>query len=143
MLVTRLLLGRCSPLIFLSNCEFFSWLRDEKEEIIRRQNNPDESLKPVLEFVAIRRQDTKQWALPGVRALNRQQLSLLRIFQGMVDPGENVSLTVRREFQEEAMKSGGEKESIDQLFANGNKLFEHYIDDPRNTDNAWIETVAV
>ena len=61
----------------------------------------------------------------------------------MVDPGEHVSSTIRREFQEEAMKGGGEKDSIDQLFSNGYKLFEHYVDDPRNTDNAWIETVAV
>lgn len=61
----------------------------------------------------------------------------------MVDPGENVSLTVKREFHEEAMKSGGKTETIDQLFTGGHKLFEHYVDDPRNTDNAWIETVAV
>jgi ribulose bisphosphate carboxylase small subunit len=61
----------------------------------------------------------------------------------MVDPGEHVSQTVKREFQEEAMKDGGDKASVDQLFSNGYKLFEDYVDDPRNTDNAWLETVAV
>jgi hypothetical protein len=28
--------------------------------------NAHDRLKPVLEFVAIQRHDTKQWALPGV-----------------------------------------------------------------------------
>jgi hypothetical protein len=61
----------------------------------------------------------------------------------MVDPNELVCETIKREFQEEAMRDGGDKECIDKLFANGNKLLEAYVDDPRNTDNAWIETVAV
>jgi 8-oxo-dGTP pyrophosphatase MutT (NUDIX family) len=63
--------------------------------------------------------------------------------KGMVDPGEHVSETIKREFQEEAMKNGEEKTCIDQLFSNGYKLYEYYVDDPRNTDNAWMETVAV
>ncbi len=61
----------------------------------------------------------------------------------MVDPGEDVSETVKREFQEEAMRDGVDKNYINQLFSNGYKLFESYVDDPRNTDNAWIESVAV
>ncbi len=61
----------------------------------------------------------------------------------MVDPGENVSETVKREFQEEAMRDGADENYINQLFSNGYKLFESYVDDPRNTDNAWIESVAV
>ena len=43
--------------------------------------------KPVLEFVAIQRKDNHQWAIPG----------------GMVEPGDNVSLTLRKEFSEEAL----------------------------------------
>ena len=39
-----------------------------------------------LQMVAIERKDTGEWAIPG----------------GMVDPGESVSATVRREFEEEA-----------------------------------------
>lgn len=35
--------------------------------------------------------------------------------------------------------------SLDQLahFCRGLQVYEGYLDDPRNTDNAWIETVAV
>ncbi|GMR36646.1 hypothetical protein PMAYCL1PPCAC_06841, partial [Pristionchus mayeri] len=40
-----------------------------------------------LQFVAIKRKDTGEWAIPG----------------GMVDPGERVSATLKREFAEEAL----------------------------------------
>lgn len=43
----------------------------------------------ILQFVAIKRGDTGEWALPG----------------GMVDPGEKVTVTAVREFQEEAINS--------------------------------------
>lgn len=39
--------------------------------------------------MAVKRRDNGEWALPG----------------GMVDPGEKVSATAVREFQEEAMNS--------------------------------------
>jgi ADP-ribose pyrophosphatase len=46
----------------------------------------DPSRPDQLQVVAIKRKDTGDWALPG----------------GMVDSGETVSLTVKREFEEEA-----------------------------------------
>ena len=61
----------------------------------------------------------------------------------MVDPGEQISQTVKREFQEEALREGIDEAYIKRLFANGHKLYESYVDDPRNTDNAWMESVAV
>jgi ADP-ribose pyrophosphatase len=56
------------------------------------------SQRPILQFVAIQRRDTSEWALPG----------------GMVDPGENVSVTLMREFMEEALDSGtmGSKDKV-------------------------------
>lgn len=45
--------------------------------------------RPILQFVAIKRGDTGEWALPG----------------GMVDPGEKLSAAAIREFQEEAVNS--------------------------------------
>lgn len=87
----------------------------------------------------------------------------------MVDSGEKVSETLRREFQEEALNSleateGNRNkililtrklmknlcleekiklnEMIADFFKNGQKIYEGYVDDPRNTDNSWMETVA-
>ena len=45
-------------------------------------------------MLAIQRKDTEQWAIPG----------------GMVDDGEAVSATVRREFEEEAGNVSDPKE---------------------------------
>jgi ADP-ribose pyrophosphatase len=69
----------------------------------------------------------------------------------MVDPGEAVSVTCKREFGEEALNSEGvsaeEKHKIEaqvnDLFKHGVELYKGYVDDPRNTDNAWMETVAM
>lgn len=90
--------------------------------------------KPVLQFVAIERKDSGEWAIPG----------------GMVDPGETISTTLKREFMEEAMnaleKDDTQKEEIEKIifdfFNKGEEIYKGYVDDPRNTDNAWMETVA-
>ena len=56
--------------------------------------------------------------------------------QGMVDPGEQVSLTLKREFLEEAMDSGSmsdaEKKAVEREvskhFEHGNEVLTLYID---------------
>ena len=87
-----------------------------------------------LQLVVIKRSDTGAWALPG----------------GMVDPGEAVSTTVRREFDEEAGALQDPQQRArftalaDQLFATGGEVvYRGYVDDPRNTDNSWMETCAI
>lgn len=92
-------------------------------------------LRPILQFCAIQRKDNGQWAIPG----------------GMVDPGEQISETLHREFMEEALNSlESTKEEYEQnkkiiadFFKQGQIIYKGYVDDPRNTDNAWMETVAV
>lgn len=83
---------------------------------------PNNAADPVVmangKILLIRRKDTKQWALPG----------------GMVDPGERVSLTARRELLEES--------GVDLGVMDGIVIYEGYVDDPRNTRNAWMETTA-
>lgn len=85
-----------------------------------------------FQMVAIKRKDTGEWAIPG----------------GMVDPGEHVSLTLRREFTEEtgAIEDADERAffeaQLDTVFADGRMVYEGYVDDPRNTDNAWLETTV-
>merc|ERR1719186_1273830 len=64
--------------------------------------------------------------------------------------GEKVSSTVKREFMEEALdstdtaKENAEelRERVEKFFAEGKEVFKGYVDDPRNTDNAWMETEA-
>ena len=93
----------------------------------------DPARPPVVQMVAIRRKHgAREWAIPG----------------GMVDPGEHMSQTVRREFVEEAgnisdpaMRARFD-ELTEQLFASGTVVYQGYVDDPRNTDNAWMETTA-
>ncbi len=87
-----------------------------------------------LQFIGIFRSDGGGWALPG----------------GMVEPGDTVSTTLRKEFGEEALDSlrlpPAERAALEReiaaLFSSGEVLYRGYVDDPRNTDNAWMETVA-
>ncbi|XP_016849025.2 ADP-ribose pyrophosphatase, mitochondrial isoform X1 [Anolis carolinensis] len=92
--------------------------------------------KDILQFIAIKRKDCGEWAIPG----------------GMVDPGEKLSAALKREFGEEALnslqKTPAEKEEMEEqlnrLFNQENfVVYKGYVDDPRNTDNAWMETEAV
>lgn len=106
------------------------WKVNEKGERIKHPKTG----KPILQFISIQRRDSGEWAIPG----------------GMVDPGELVTATLRREFGEEALNSleanehnkGSLEKKIDDLFQHGFEIYRGYVDDPRNTDNAWMETVA-
>jgi ADP-ribose pyrophosphatase len=71
-----------------------------------------------LEMLAILRKDRRQWAIPG----------------GMVDEGEDVSTTLAREFSEEA--------GVVLDMTDARLVYAGYVDDPRNTDHAWIETTV-
>jgi len=84
-----------------------------------------------LQMVAIKRNDTGEWAIPG----------------GMVDPGETAPVAMKREFMEEAGnlpvdEAVAHKKMVDDLFSGGRHVYSGYVDDPRNTDNAWMETVC-
>jgi len=89
-----------------------------------------------LQFVAIKRKDTGEPAIPG----------------GMVEGGETVAVTFLREFLEEAASwlSQNDTESsasvlsaLEEMFDNPLcEVYRGYVDDPRNTDNAWMQTTA-
>ncbi len=94
------------------------------------------------EVLLIQRKDTGQWALPG----------------GMVEDEKDVFNVALKELAEEALVLGsstGAKElhrkTIDskveelkqfQCFQGAKNTFKGVVDDPRNTDNAWMETEA-
>jgi ADP-ribose pyrophosphatase len=61
----------------------------------------------------------------------------------MVDAGEHVSTTLKREFIEEALNGKIQESELDEFFSKGDEIYKGYVDDPRNTDNAWMETSAV
>lgn len=71
-----------------------------------------------VEMLAVQRRDNGQWAIPG----------------GMVDKGEEVSSTLARELEEET--------GVTLDMSEGHLIYRGYIDDPRNTDHAWMETTA-
>ena len=60
----------------------------------------------------------------------------------MVDPGEDVRDTLKREFSEEAL-GGRDAAEMKPIWKHGVVLYKGYVDDPRNTDNAWVETIVV
>lgn len=127
-LIGRGLLGRWGP-NHAADPIVTRWKKSKNEHVFHTKSN-----KPILQFVAIQRQDSGEWALPG----------------GMVDSGELVSNSLKREFMEEAMNVIGKstedsikiKEEIEQIFKEGIDIFGGYVDDPRNTDNAWMEAIA-
>jgi len=109
------------------------WGPNHAADPIVTRRNIDKKGQP-LEVVVIKRKDTGEWAIPG----------------GMVDSGELVSQTLRREFAEEAGNvPTHERAKFDAMAAelfseeNGKEVYRGYVDDPRNTDNAWMETVAM
>ena len=106
------------------------WGPNHAADPIVTRRHPDHIHKPnTIQMVAIQRGDTGHWAIPG----------------GMVDAGESVSVTLRREFEEEAAKHNMDATVLDALFdpSNATEIYRGYVDDPRNTDNAWMETCAV
>lgn len=60
---------------------------------------------------------------------------------GMVEHGMNVPTTLRAELTEEAVKDGA---IVDKLFTECLKqvVYTGFVDDTRNTDNAWMETTV-
>ncbi|ALC44687.1 CG4098 [Drosophila busckii] len=99
------------------------WKRDENGKVV----SSSISGKKILQMVVIQRSDNKLWAIPG----------------GMVDPGENVSVTLKREFTEEALNFSDKGNMVEQFFQHGEHIYNGYVDDFRNTDNAWMETTAL
>lgn len=66
-----------------------TWKRHNNEKVFDSKSG-----KPILQFVSIYRKKDHEWAIPG----------------GMVDPGEHISQTLKREFAEEALDSNNHPE---------------------------------
>ncbi|XP_056409084.1 transient receptor potential cation channel subfamily M member 2-like [Hyla sarda] len=89
---------------------------------INKSGAPNKKMsRRMLEVLVVKLRGNEMWALPG----------------GTLDPGEQVPL----KFQP-LLKRGYLSEFL-ALLGGGTEVFLGYLDDPRNTDNAWIETLAI
>lgn len=88
------------------------------DPIITRVNPATGRVEALLIRRAGKVDGREQWAIPG----------------GMVDEGERVSATLGREFLEET--------GFDLDMTEARIIYRGYVDDPRNTDQAWMETTA-
>ncbi|XP_036207757.1 transient receptor potential cation channel subfamily M member 2 isoform X1 [Myotis myotis] len=91
------------------------WRRNQDGAICWR------SIKKVLEVLVVKHDLAEHWALPG----------------GSREPGETLPRKLKQVLQREFWPS------FENLLLQGTEVYKGYVDDPRNTDNAWIETVAV
>ncbi|KAL4833984.1 hypothetical protein H8958_014179 [Nasalis larvatus] len=91
------------------------WRRNEDGAICRK------SIKKMLEVLVVKLPLSEHWALPG----------------GSREPGETLPQKLKRILRQEHWLS------FENLLPRGTEVYKGYMDDPRNTDNAWIETVAV
>lgn len=102
------------------------WGPNKAGDAIITKDSEDESGE--REILLVQRSDG-QWAIPG----------------GMVDSGEKAIQTAFRELFEETITEGQEltleQESFKKELKEGAEMvYEGYVDDERNTDNAWMET---
>ena len=104
--------------------------RDEQNKILMNKLNV-----PRIEFAAVLRSNGGGWAIPG----------------GMVESGADVPETLINEYIQEALIGEDQSEEnqqrmkilVQESFKNGEEIFRGIVFDSRNTDNAWMETVAV
>jgi 8-oxo-dGTP pyrophosphatase MutT (NUDIX family) len=117
------------------------WKKDQDGNIIYKKGNP------LMEFVMITR---KHDGVDFSTLEEAIKLGLVAWPGGMVEPGKSVGDTVKQEFLEEA-KCGLEmsdndrrvaEDEIDKLFRNGDIIYKGYCGDPRDTDNAWMESTV-
>ena len=84
-----------------------------------------------LQMVVVKRRDTGEFAIPG----------------GMTE-GQTIPATLKKEFFEEALRCESNsaltstlQEQVEEFFDKGGEpVYTGYVDDPRNTDNSWMET---
>ncbi|XP_020927162.1 transient receptor potential cation channel subfamily M member 2 isoform X2 [Sus scrofa] len=91
------------------------WKRNQDGAICRK------SIKKMLEVLVVKCSLSEHWALPG----------------GSREPGETLPRKLKQVLRHEFWAS------FENLLRQGAEVYKGYVDDPRNTDNAWIETVAV
>ena len=75
-----------------------------------------------------------------VLLITRGDVNMRALPGGMVDPGETFTRTLKREIVEEAAEDSS---LLQEALDKGRIVYTGIVDDPRETNNAWIETAAV
>ncbi|EGV98052.1 Transient receptor potential cation channel subfamily M member 2 [Cricetulus griseus] len=91
------------------------WKRNQGGAICRK------SVRKMLEVLVVKLPHSEYWALPG----------------GSREPGQTLPRKLKLVLRDEFWKP------FETLLEQGTEVYKGYVDDPRNTDNAWIETVVV
>ncbi|KAM4041096.1 transient receptor potential cation channel subfamily M member 2-like [Anomaloglossus baeobatrachus] len=86
-----------------------------------KEGGPSKTSRRILEVLVVKVMGNELWALPG----------------GTQDPGEQVPLKLQ------TLLKPGYLGAFLSLLKAGTEVFHWYLDDPRNTDNAWIESLAI
>lgn len=117
-IVGRGLLGKWGPNQVLDQV-VTRWKRNESGVRIERKE------KPLLEVVVVKRVMDKKWALPGGFMLE-----------------EGVNPVLRKAFGLDRTSVGHHEElkMVEKVLQRSTCIFEGYMEDPRATDNAWVET---
>ncbi|XP_054711556.1 ADP-ribose pyrophosphatase, mitochondrial-like [Uloborus diversus] len=123
-------LGRWGP-NHAADAILTSWMKGSLEDHCVSDSGA-KNAESTLRMVVIKRKDCGKWAIPG----------------GFLNAGEDPVVAAKRELFEEAVTFDGlSKDRLEfmQNFLNKEPeiIYKGYVDDPRNTDNAWIETTVV
>lgn len=106
------------------------WKRGEKDSTMNLSSG-----KPVLQVVVIRRHGCSEWTLPG----------------GLIEINSDELITLQKQLLEEALNLEFDlppevvvryQEKIGAAFVNKTLIYRGYVENPRNTDNAWIESTV-
>lgn len=121
-------------------CNPFEPLEHRRGRYLLGKWGPNHAADPIL---------TAEPSNPGgpwrVLVVTRGDCGLSALPGGMIDDEENEDMrgytrTIQREIVEEAAEESG---AVQRALAKGEVVYTGYVHDPRNTHNAWIETVAV
>ena len=103
-------------------------------------------LSECLQVLAVERSDTDEWALPGGFVKLGASVAFENETQQKERTQQEERTAMKESFVNKAIQKGftdDTKAKIDKLFEEGTDVHAGYVEDPRNTDNAWIESKVV
>lgn len=91
--------------------------------------------KPILEVVIVQRQDEKGWSIPNTSIKSFSDVSATA--KSLYGEEDFIDFKEMSDEQKENTRA-----NLESFFDKMHCVHKGYMDDPRNTDNSWIETLA-